>query len=239
METSLHQQIKRQVARDEQSMEVACGSYRIDAIDNQGRLVEVQYGPLGALRPKILALRTDYSLRIIKPIAVQKQVVTIHPKTKQVLRSRKSPKHERPVDIFQELLHFTQCFPHPNLTLECWLVHLSETRIDRPPAKRRRKKFSPVDVHLIKTVEQFQLNSNEDLIRLLGLPKSFENPFCTAKLSQQLQLPRWFAQQIAYVLHRCGAANRVGKRGNSHLYAWCENVVNSCAAPRRSRRIAA
>jgi hypothetical protein len=239
METSLHRQIKRLVARDEQSMEVTCGSYRIDAIDTQGRFVEVQYGPLRALRPKILALRTDHSLRIIKPVAVQKQLVTIHPKTKEILRSRKSPKRESPLEIFEELLHFTQCFPHPNLVLECWLVRLSETRIDRPPSKRRRRKFSPVDVHLIETIEQFQLRSNEDLVRLLGLPKSFDNPFCTATLSQQLQLPRWFAQQIAYVLHRCGAANRVGKRGNSHLYAWCENVVNSCAGARRSRRIAA
>ncbi len=94
METSLHQQIKRLVARDDESIEVSLGSYRIDAIDSQNRLVEVQFGPLGALRNKVQALRSDHVVRIIKPIIASKRVVTIDPMTRQVLRSRKSPKQE-------------------------------------------------------------------------------------------------------------------------------------------------
>lgn len=250
METSLHQQIKRMVARDADSIEVNCGPYRIDAIDPQGRFVEVQYGPLAALRGKVLELRSDYSLRIIKPIAVEKQIVTIHPKTREVLRSRRSPKHEQPIEVFQELIHFTQCFPHPNLQVEFWMVQVVETRIDRPQTRRRRKKFQPVDVELKKLTHKFSIQSLQDLVALLKLPQNFMNPFCTKALSEAIERPRWFAQQVAYVLHRCGAASRVGKQGNSHVYEWsenvstnasasCENVLNNGTVTHRRRRNAA
>lgn len=223
METTLHQQIKKSLARDSQSVEVVVGSYRIDAIDKQNRLVEVQFGPLGALRRKVMDLRADQVLRIVKPIVVQKQIVTLDPRNKNVLRARKSPKRGTALDVFGELIHFTKCFPHPNVQLDCWLVHVTEHRVDVKSKRRRRKPYRLVDVFLDEKVSAFKLHSAADLKRMLDIPRGNAS-FCTQWLAQHLQVNRGFAQQIAYVLFHCGAAVREGKRGNTHLYRWDTNV---------------
>ena len=52
-----------------------------------------------------------------------------------------------------------------------------------------------------------------DLQKLLPaeLPKKFD----TAELAAALDVPRWQAQQIAYVLRKTSAAIETGKRGNA------------------------
>jgi hypothetical protein len=238
METSLHQQIKKSLARDAQSTEVVVGSYRIDAIDQQNRLVEVQFGPLGALRRKVMELREDQVLRIVKPIIVEKKIVTLHPRNKSVLRARKSPKRGSALDVFSELIHFTKCFPHPNVVLDCWLVHVTEHRVDVKTKRRRRKPYRLIDVFLDEKINSFKLQTAADLKRMLAVPRG-NAPFCTQWLAQHLSVNRWFAQQIAYVLFHCGAAVREGKRGNSHLYRWDTNVSPVTSAPLNSMEIAA
>lgn len=238
METTLHQQIKHSLSRDLQSTEVVVGSYRIDAIDKQNRLVEVQFGPLGALRRKVLDLRQDQVLRIVKPIIVEKQIVTLHPRNKSVIRARKSPKRGTPLDVFSEMIHFTKCFPHPNVMLDCWLVRVTEHRVDVKSKRRRRKPYRLVDVFLEEKLGAFKLHTAADLKRMLNVPRG-NAPFCTQSLAQHLNVNRWFAQQIAYVLYHCGAAIRDGKRGNSHLYRWGTNVSRADTAQLPPTEIAA
>ncbi len=116
-------------------------------------------------------------------------------------------------------------------------MRISEYRVD-VVGKRRRKRFKTVDVQLDEKTNEFQLCSSADLVRLLGIAATSEL-FSTESIAKDLAIPRWFAQQIAYVLFKCGAASRIGKRGNSHLYLWNENVLNAPPPLRRRRRIAA
>ena len=51
METTLHQQLKRCYAQDDDSTEVVLGQYRIDAIRDD-ELIEVQCASLSAIRDK-------------------------------------------------------------------------------------------------------------------------------------------------------------------------------------------
>ena len=51
METTLHQQLKRRYAQDDDSTEVVLGKYRIDAIRDD-ELIEVQCASLSAIRDK-------------------------------------------------------------------------------------------------------------------------------------------------------------------------------------------
>jgi hypothetical protein len=46
------------------------------------------------------------------------------------------------------------------------------------------------------------------------LPKTFD----TMEIAQAIGEPRWLAQQIAYVLSRCGATEQHSKRGNAIVY---------------------
>ena len=54
MEMSLHRALKERYATGGDGRpEVAVRGFRVDAVDDAGRLVEVQSGPLGPLRGKL------------------------------------------------------------------------------------------------------------------------------------------------------------------------------------------
>ena len=61
METSLHRSLKERYATGgDGRSEVPIRGYRIDAVDEAGRLVEVQSGPLGPLRGKLGRLLPEH-----------------------------------------------------------------------------------------------------------------------------------------------------------------------------------
>ena len=60
METSLHRQLKSLYSAEPDGQEVRVDNYRIDAV-HQGRLIEIQQGSLGAIRPKIRRLLEQHT----------------------------------------------------------------------------------------------------------------------------------------------------------------------------------
>ncbi len=218
METSLHRQLKYHFAADSNSVEVTVDGFRIDAIDEAGCLVEIQHAGLGAIRNKAKKLLAcGHRLRIIKPLISCKWIETFDRQDGELLRRRRSPKKLVAVDIFRELIHFTQVFPSSHLTLEVLSVECIEQRVDRVNKRRRRKQYKTLDQHLAKVGESDVLKNLSDLWRLLGNPK-LPREFDTKQLGECVAQPRWFAQQIAYTLNRCGATEAIGKRGNAIVY---------------------
>ena len=219
METSLHRQLKYHFAADSDSVEIMVDGFRIDAIDAKGSLVEIQHAGLGSIRNKAKKLlESGHRLRIIKPLISCKWIETFDRDGGELIRRRKSPKKLVAIDIFRELIHFTQVFPSPKLTLEILSVECIEQRLDRVNKRHRRKQYKTLDQHLAKVGESNVMKGIPDLWRLLGNPK-LPKPFDTKELAEYLGQPRWFAQQIAYTLHRCGATEISGKRGNSIAYS--------------------
>ena len=219
METSLHRQLKYHFAANSNSIEVTVDGFRIDAIDSDGFLVEIQHAGLGSIRDKAKKLlKNGHRLRIIKPLISCKWIETLDRDGGELLRRRKSPKKLAEVDIFRELIHFTQVFPSPRLTLEILSVECIEQRLDRVNKRKRRKQYKTLDQHLAKVGELNVLTGIADLWRILGNPK-LPSTFDTKELAQYLEQPRWFAQQIAYTLNRCGATEITGKRGNAIVYS--------------------
>ena len=219
METSLHRQLKYHFAADSNSIEVTVDGFRIDAIDSKGFLVEIQHAGLGSIRDKAKKLlEKGHRLRIIKPLIICKWIETFDRAGGELLRRRKSPKKLAAVDIFRELIYFTQVFPSPKLTLEVLSVECIEHRLDRVNKRKRRKQYKTLDQHLAKVGEMNVLKGTADLWRILGNPK-LPSTFDTRELAEYLEQPRWMAQQIAYTLNRCGATEISGKRGNAIVYS--------------------
>ncbi len=217
METELHRTLKAHYAFDPSQTEIRVGSYRIDAVDDQGRLVEVQHAGLSAIRDKIADLLSmKHRVRLVKPIVANKWIVTLDESGEKVQRRRRSPKRGTHQDIFAELLHFTRVFPHKNLVLEVPLIDVEETRIPRAKRWRRAKPYKTLEQKVLTIGESLWLTTHRDLLSLADVPD--EITFDTAGLAAWIEKPRWFAQQVAYVLSRCGAVTEVGKRGNTRLY---------------------
>lgn len=216
MEHTLHRQLKALYGTRLEDQEVAVEGYRIDAV-SRGRLIEIQQGSLSALRKKVACLLERHRLTIVKPLAARKLLIKRDRAGGEVIGQRLSPARETLWDLFPDLVHFVEVFPHPRLTLEVLLTEQIEYRC---PFKRRRNRgrdFRVEDRELKSVVSRHKLRTTNDLIRLL--PVSLPLEFTTADLAREIGLPRWHAQKIAYCLRQTGAAETVGKVRGGWIYA--------------------
>lgn len=214
METTLHRELKNLYATDAAGCEVTLCGFRIDAVEGD-RLIEIQYGSLGAIRDKVRTLLTNHTVHIVKPLAARKYLITRTGAGGRVTSARYSPLRETHYHLFDDLVHFVNVFPHPNLTLEVILTEQEEHRIRVRKCWGRR--YNLQDRLLRSIVSRRCLRTACDLLRLL--PADLPSPFTTADLALAANIPRWLAQKMAYCLRKTGAAAKVGKTGNAFVYA--------------------
>jgi len=224
METSLHRQLKEFYCGDEASREVTVGEYRVDAVV-AGQLIEIQQASLAALRTKVTALVSGHDVIVVKPLAAHKTLLRRDRKGGPIVARRASPRHETLLDLFQDLVHFVEVFPHPRLVLEVLLTEQEEIRVRRKKRKRWEKDYRIEDRKLVGICSRHVLTSVDDLRGLL--PTGLEDPFTTAELAKSAGIPRWLAQKMAYCLRKTGAIAQIGKHRNAILYT---GRTQECAA---------
>lgn len=221
-ETSLHQELKAVYADADSQLEVPWdGGYRIDVVAGE-TLVEIQHSSLSSIRPKIRQLVKRHRVLVVKPLVVRKRLIKRSKQDGPVVDRRLSPKRGSLLDLFDELVHFTDVFPHKNLVLEVPLVETEEWRYPGHGRRRRRRRegdFVVEDVKLVKIERIYCFRTAADLKRDLeldGLPERFH----TGDLAEALGVDRWIAQRIAYCWRKMGTATAVGKQGNAHVYTF-------------------
>ena len=86
---------------------------------------------------------------MVKPLAARRKLLKKARRNGKVVSSRYSPLRQSLPDIFDELVHFTGAFPHPNLQLDVVMTDQTEVRV---PAKRKtwRRKHSVQDRTLVE-----------------------------------------------------------------------------------------
>lgn len=215
METTLHRQLKEFYCGDALAREVCVGEYRIDAVVD-GNLIEIQLASLGALKRKVPVLLERFRVIVVKPLAAHKTILKRDRANGPIKSRRASPRHETLLDVFGDLVHFIEVFPHPRLSLEVLLTEQEEERIHRTRRRRRGKDFRVADRRLIGILSRHVLRTAADLSQLL--PENLPEPFTTADLASAATIPRWLAQKMAFCLRRARVIELEGKRGNAFLY---------------------
>ncbi len=217
METTLHRQLKALYAPDDAGQEVALDGFRIDAVAEDGRLIEIQHASLGAIRDKVRVLLEDHDVHVVKPLAARKYLIK---KTAggRLLSSRYSPSRASMLHLFEDLVHFVSVFPHPRLTLEAVLTEQEEHRVPRRKRRRMGKDYRVIDRQLREIVGRMELRTSSDLAGLL--PKGLQKTFTTRDIADRADVPRWLAQKMAFCLRKTGAVNMVGKQSNALVYEY-------------------
>ncbi|MCA9064818.1 MAG: hypothetical protein KDA96_17220 [Planctomycetaceae bacterium] len=233
MATSLHQQLKAHYIDDEQQHEVVVDGYRIDAVDEQGRLIEIQCATLSSIRDKIRTLLKSHDVIVAKPLAARKRISTKKRRNGKIVSSRYSPTRQKLSWLFLELVHFMTVFPHPRLRLDILMTEQEEIRV--PPTSRSswRKKYSVQDRLLTELQEQICLSTPTDLWNALRLDERLlshhPDGFTTAELAECADMPRWLAQKAAYCFRAMGMLNPAGKQGNSVVYEYTGMPIERAA----------
>lgn len=215
MATALHTQLKSHYVVAEDRHEVVVDAYRIDAIDNKGRLIEIQCASLSAIRDKIPRLLQSHQVILVKPLAARKRITTLHRQGGEIVSSRYSPVRQTLPYLFKELVHFG-AFPHPRLRLDVLLTEQEEIRV--PPTARSswKKKYSVAERSLVEIQQHIQLKTAADLWKALDIEVSGE--FTTADLAENSGMPVWLAQKAAFCFRRMDFFTVCGKQGNAITY---------------------
>lgn len=214
-EKPLHASLKQWYARPGDRIEVPVAGYVIDLV-RADVLIEVQTRGFSSMKKKTASLlELGHRVRIVHSIPIDKWIVKVDVDG-TVLSRRRSPKHGHTTDIFAELVSFPEFVVHPHLEVDVLLTIEEEYWLHTPGGPWRRKGWAIVERRLIDVVGSMQLNSAEDLARLMpdGLPETFT----TADLAANLGRPRSASQQMAYCLRKTGVLVAVGKRGNNVEY---------------------
>ncbi len=219
-EKALHIQLKQYVAQAGDCFEVPLEQYVIDIVRGE-QLIEIQTAGLGKMKRKLDALTPDHAVRVVYPIAAAKWI------NKQGKR-RKSPKRCTIYHLFDELVSLPKMVAYPDLTLDVLLVHLDEFKLyDAKRKHRRRRGWIVAERRLIEVVGSYRFESAADLATLL--PSQLDHCFDSADLAHAISQPRTLAQKMLYCLYHLGVVERVGKKGNTHLYC----AVETSDAPHR------
>lgn len=211
MESTLHRQLKALYAGDAAACEIRVAGYRIDAVVDH-RLIEIQQASLSALRAKVARLLEAHRVLVVKPLFAHKTIVRCEPKSRRELSRRVSPAHATVWDLFLDLVHFVDVFPHPRLTLEVVLAEVEEFRSPKSRFSWRRTDRM-TDRTLLDIRETHTFTTTRDLTALL--PNTLPVEFTSSDVANATGLPRWWAQKVTYCLRRTGAvtALRRGKQG--------------------------
>lgn len=217
METSLHRGLKEHFAARSGAggrLEVAQAGFRIDAIDAEGVLIEVQSGPLSPLRPKLARLLADPAtrVRVVKPVVIRRRVVRRSSAGGPDLSARMSPRVGSLLDVFDDLVGLAKLFPTAGLRVDVLGVLIDEIRVPT----RRRPGYRVVDRVLREVLSTVTLEDAVDLWALI--PPDLPDPFTTRDLALHLRRSPALAQRVAYCLRHSGAAETVGKSGPFALY---------------------
>lgn len=224
-EKSLHAALKQAMAQPGDLLEVPIGGYHIDLFRPEPlMLIEIQTGNFSGIKTKLWKLLPDYPVRLVYPVAVERQIVLIDSDTGEVLSRRKSPKRGRVEDVFRELVSLTDAVQHPHFTLEVLLIKDEEVRVNDGRGSWRRKRQSIHDRRLIEVVGSVTYTCAADFYALL--PMTLPAAFTVRDLAQALRLPRPLAGKMAYCLRTIGVLSLVGRQRKAYVYSRCEGGSN-------------
>lgn len=215
MESTLHRQLKELYADDASEIEVRHGNYRIDVVSGD-ELIEIQQSSLSAIRNKVRTLLDDHLVVVVKPVVRRRMLVKYRRKGGRETSRRYSPKRGDLVDLFAELVYFIGVFPHERLALDVVLIDVEEHRYPRKHKRFNRSAWKVDDQRLVEVCEIHRLRTPVDLLALVNC--DLPSPFHTGDLAKLLNIDRGFARQIAYCFRNMGAAQQIGKQGNTLLY---------------------
>ncbi|MCW5873661.1 MAG: hypothetical protein KIS88_03340 [Anaerolineales bacterium] len=212
-EQSLHAELKRWLAKPGDAMEQRVDGYQIDIVRGK-TLIEIQTANFGALKTKLGRLLEKHKVVLVHPIALNKWIVRQNKRGKQLSR-RKSPKHGRIENLFDELLYIPHLAAHPNFSCMAVFTHQEEVWQDDGHGSWRRKHWSIADRRLLEVSGSHRFRNLKDYLRLI--PKELQSPFTHKQLADAMGIPVWQSTRVSYCLRKMGALESVGKQGQALL----------------------
>lgn len=216
-EKTVHAVLKNYFEPYADSHERKIGGYVADIVGEEG-IIEIQTAGFDKLRKKLEAFLSVSRVTVVHPIPRQKWIIAIDPVTGERGRRRKSPAKGTPYDIFPELYKIKQFLSNENFRLCIVMLDVEEYR--RPPegnGRGRRRGYVRYDRVPLELAEEIHIDERADWGYFI--PKGLPAEYTSKEFGDLSGVGQKYASFVLHVLTEAGAVERIGKKGNSYLYA--------------------
>lgn len=217
-EHSLHARLKCYLAGPGDRIEALVEGKVVDLVRADGELVEVQTGSLGKIVPKVRALAdVGHHVRVVYPVAAEREIRRLDPKTEELLSVRRSPKRGDLYSLFDELVQAAGLIAARNVTVEVLLVRTAEIKMRDGTGSWRRRGDRTVDSELLEVISSRSFRTRGQWLAFI--PKGLAPPWTSVALGEALGIGPDRARKILYCLAREGVLAETGRDGRRKLYA--------------------
>lgn len=214
-EKTVHSVLKSYLSPDNINHEIKVGNFVADICTGK-EIIEIQTRNFDKLRRKLEVFLNFAPVTIVYPVPHIKWIRWVNPQTGEISPPRKSPRVGTPYAIFPELYRIKSYLRDPNLNLKICLLDLEEYRYLDGWSKDLKKGCTRCDRIPTGLADEIVISGPSEY-RLL-IPDSLGDSFTSKDYKKASGLPLKQAQTALNVLHYMGAVDRIGKKGNSHIY---------------------
>ena len=213
--SSLHSSIKDWYSLRGDRLEARVENYIIDIVRND-LLIEIQTRNFSAIKGKLRSLISNYSVRLVYPIAERKWIVRVSRSNGEMVSRRRSPKRGKLTDLFDELVWIPHLAGEDNFSMEVLMIDEEEIWCADGKGSWRRRGVSIKDRKLLDVVERVRFVERGDFLRFL--PSDLDQPFTNKSLAREIGVSVHQSRRITYCLKHMGAIREVGKKRNELLF---------------------
>ena len=216
-EKLLHKALKHAICEDGGCLEVGVGAYVADVLLD-GEIFEIQTGGFYPLAKKIeyLLENTEYNITVVHPIISELLLVRVDDGTGEIVRKKRSPKKEKPCDIFSEMYYLKKLVLSERVRI--WLPHISGVEYRFSERVRGRKSGAYDSVFFPERITGFtQISTPKEVFACLPSELRAAECFDSATFAKAMRLRGKRASLSLKFLCDIGLLTRE-KDGRRYLY---------------------
>lgn len=214
-EKTVHAVMKLYYEPNEDFHEVPIEGYIAD-IYTGNRIIEIQNGNFGKLKPKLAAFLPLYPVTVAYPIPHLKWVLWMDEKTGELSKKNRSPITGNAYHAFAELYRIKAFLKDPNLSFSFPLIDIDEYRLLNGWSRNRKRGSTRYDRMPIALFDEIRIERREDFMQFV--PADIAEPFTVTEFAKAAGIRRDLAADCVPLLLYLEILRRAGKRGREYLY---------------------
>lgn len=215
-EKTIHAVLKRYYEPYGDNHEVSLGGFVADAVGENG-IFEIQTRQFEKLRPKLNAFLPLCRVTVVYPVVVRKRLNWIDPQTGEIVQQGKWFRCGSRYSFFSELYRIKPFLKNPNLFFRVVELTAEEYRLLNGYGAQKKNRAEKYDRIPESMQQEWVLNQPSDFA--VFLPENLPDQFDSAVFALHAHIPRSVGQVALNILTELQVVERIGKRGNAHLYA--------------------
>lgn len=214
-EKTLHAALKKYLEPHEENHEVPIGRYVADIVGENG-IIEIQTGSFTPLREKLEFLLDFADVTVVYPMAAVKYISWIDPDTGELTDERRSPKKQKPIDAFYELIKIKYTLDNPRFHLKLIMLEIHEQRLLDGWSRDKKRGSHRSDRIPARLIDEIDIHSPADFD--MFIPAGLNDEFTITEFARAAKVPYGLAQCTIKALCYLERLTPAGKRGRENLY---------------------